>query len=123
MSTYWTYKCNTCNVECGERGNRIDKVLLDILKMSDHFKQIRDADSKGYIEFRIIGNHPDLIEFIIEHYTHDIIVLSEYGDYITKDGVEHKKDEINRKCKKCGYELGSHYKEELCLECRGLLKV
>ena len=92
MSTNWTYKCNTCKVECEECGNRIDKVLLDILKMSDSFKQIRDADTTGYIEFGIIGHQPELIEFIIEHHKHDIVILSEYGDYITKDGTKYDKD-------------------------------
>lgn len=92
MSTYWTFKCNTCNDKCEDSGNHIDKVLLAVLKVSDCYKKIRESDVPGrYLEFGIMCHSSELIEFVIEHCGHDVIVLSEYGDYYTKDGVFFKR--------------------------------
>ena len=87
MSTYWWFKCNTCNTSCDERGNHFDKVLLDILKMVKYFKQIRALDTQDYIEFHILGHGSSSINFAIEHCDHDMVIHSEYGDWITKDGI------------------------------------
>ena len=92
MSEYWTFRCNTCNIRCNENANRISSVLLNILKNTDNFKQIRDSDVDGYIEFGIMTHSPELIDFVIEHYAHNVIVLSEYGNYITRNGVKYNKD-------------------------------
>ena len=66
MSEYWTFKCNTCEIECGESANHLDHVLLNILRNSDNFKKIRESDKDGYIEFGIMNHSPSLIEFVIE---------------------------------------------------------
>ncbi len=91
MSTYWTYKCNDCNLKCETSGNRQDKALLNILKLSKEFKTIRETDSESLVEISVLcfDDSYMLIDFIIEHYGHNIVVQSEYGDYITKDGVYH----------------------------------
>jgi len=94
MSEYWTFKCNTCEIECGESANHLDHVLLNILRNSDNFKKIRESDKDGYIEFGIMAHSPSLIEFVIEHDGHDVVVQSEYGNYITKDGFKHPKEKL-----------------------------
>ena len=94
MSEYWTFKCNTCEIECGESANHLEQVLLNILKNSENFKKIKESDHEGYIQIGILGHEPDLINFVIEHNDHDVVVQSEYGNYITKDGIDHKKKEL-----------------------------
>ncbi len=93
MSEYWTLKCNTCNIECEERVNHLEKVLLNVLQLSNEFKKIKDADSMNYIEIHVMSHGTQFVDFIVEHYGHDIVVMSEYEDYITKDGIKHKKGE------------------------------
>ncbi len=91
MSEYWSIKCNDCNIRTEESANHLDSVLLNIMNHSNDFKRIRDSDTDGYIQIGIMGHEPEFIDFVMEHDGHDMIVLSEYGDYITKDGVKHKK--------------------------------
>ncbi len=91
MSEYWTIKCNTCNWICEERANHLSSVLLNIMNHSNDFKRIKDSDTDGYIELSVMGHSSEFIIFVIEHDGHDMVVQSEYGDYITKDGVKHKK--------------------------------
>ena len=88
MSEYWSFKCNTCEVECRESANHLEHVLLNILKNSENFKKIRESDKDGYIEFGIMNHSPSLIDFVIEHDGHDVVVQSEYRRFITKDGTK-----------------------------------
>ena len=96
MSEYWRLKCNTCDSETGESANHLDNVLLTVLQNSENFKKIRNSDLTGYIEFEVMAHGSEFIDFAIIHCGHDVIVLSEYGDYITKDGIKHKKELINK---------------------------
>ncbi len=91
MSEYWSIKCNICNIITEENANHLSSVLLNIMNHSNDFKRIKDSDTDGYFELGILGHGTEFIDFVIEHDGHDMIVLSEYGDYITKDGVKHKK--------------------------------
>lgn len=93
MSEYWTFRCNTCNITCNESANRLSSVLLTILRNTDNFKQIKDSDKDGYIEFGIMAHSPQLIYFVIEHYAHNVVVLSETGDYINRYGVKYNKND------------------------------
>jgi len=90
MSEYWRLKCNTCNNETDESANHLEHVLLTVLQNSENFKKIIDSDSFGYIEFEVMAHGSEFINFVIEHHDHDVVVQSEYGDYITKDGITHK---------------------------------
>jgi len=91
MSKYWSIKCNDCHIRSEESANHLSSVLLNIMNHSNNFKRIKDSDIDGYIELGIMGHGSEFIDFVVEHDGHDMIVLSEYEDYITKDGVKHKK--------------------------------
>lgn len=91
MSEYWSIKCNTCNIITDESANHLSSVLLNVMNHSNDFKRIMESDTDGYIELGIMGHSSEFIDFVAEHDGHDMIILSEYGDYITKDGIKHKK--------------------------------
>jgi len=93
MSEYWTFKCNTCNAKCNDIASNHSSVLLDVLKMSDHLKKIKELDTQNYLKIEIMLHSTQFIDFVIEHNNHDVIVISEYGRYVTKDGITHEKDD------------------------------
>lgn len=96
MSEYWTYRCNICNTECSESNNHIESILFRILKMSDSIKQIYDLDIKDDLQIEVMFYGREYIDFLISHNGHDIVISSEYGRYITKDGIMYERDGSTR---------------------------
>ncbi len=97
MSTYWTYKCKTCDIEHSDSNNHINEELLDVLKMSDEIYKLKELDINNRIEIGIEFYGQDYVNFLLKHHNHDIVVQSEYGDYYTKDGVYHDRREEKSK--------------------------
>ena len=77
MSTYWNYFCKTCNVSSIDDINHGDAELLKALSCIDSIKILHDTD---IFDIDILYHKGDYISFLMEHYDHNIVVKSEYGN-------------------------------------------
>lgn len=77
MSEYWKYHCKTCNISSDGDINHGDKELLVVLSHIDIIKTLYDTD---ILDIDIMLHPDEFIPFLMEHYGHNIVVISEYGD-------------------------------------------
>lgn len=85
MSTYYDIKCLDCGEEAGWHWNHGEEQLAEILACKEMIAaaapMVRSVD---VTELRI--GHPEWgggcssVEFIADHLTHNLAVVSEYGD-------------------------------------------
>ena len=93
MGTHWNFKCNTCEEECEQKFRRGDDLLLCIIRLIEPIKIIYNDKLNHYIEFTLNYNMDmESIRFVINHDGHDIVIISEYGDIVTENGIIEKGD-------------------------------
>lgn len=91
MGTHWNFKCNTCGKECEQSFLRGYDLLLCIFRLIKPIKEIYNDEKNQFIEFTLnCDMDMESIRFIIEHDGHDIVVISEYGDIATENGIIEK---------------------------------
>jgi hypothetical protein len=83
VSTYWSYRCTTCEVDCGERGvNHGQRELRNLARLGPHLAALRAADVDGLVETRTWSVDESDLAFLAEHGSgeHLLELVSEYGD-------------------------------------------
>ena len=91
MGTHWNFKCNTCGKECEQSFLRGYDLLLCIFRLIKPIKEIYDDEKNQFIEFTLnYGMDMESIHFLMKHNGHEIIIISEYGDIATENGIIEK---------------------------------
>lgn len=94
MSEYWFYHCKTCKVDCDEDFNHGDEALLNLLDFHPEIEAFKKRLPRAIeIDVSIMGtNAVRHACFLEEHAGHEVVVMSEYRRYYTKDGNLHERD-------------------------------
>lgn len=88
MSTYWGYRCETCDVNSEHWWNHANEELANIYRLWPMLKtteQALDAAGIWHIEITHLNVHdfPSPLEFLHEHDGHAIALCNEYNQIET----------------------------------------
>lgn len=89
MSTYWRYRCLTCEKDCEYDMNHGDDRLKALAEIAwplirNLQSTVSDTPIGGWLVIEVMG-HSNIIGFLDTHDGHQIELRSEYGDTIPLD--------------------------------------
>lgn len=77
MSTYYGYRCRTCNLDSERPFNHGEDCLREAYDVRKEIAAIRQCWS---LEIAFMGYGGNCLEFLITHSEHDLCIYNEYGE-------------------------------------------
>lgn len=93
MSTYWGFRCETCNVATPHWFNHGEDLLRSFWRyraaLIPAYRCLNQSDAPWALELNYMGvyDDPAPLAFLSEHEGHTIVLLNEYGDTEPVDAV------------------------------------
>jgi hypothetical protein len=79
MSTYWGYRCETCQVDTDMHWNHGKDILRRLAPLAPALSKLNELS--GYIDVRVSSrSDEDIIAWLTRHEGHNLVLLNEYGE-------------------------------------------